>query len=104
MPRGRPPLRIGAHGKITRAYREVLPVQAEDGRSVRARGGFSSATNVVTFSPAKSGISNTSKIVVRQQISETCEFAKCVVFQRGTSRKVFTTDVSVNEVQAFIGD
>jgi hypothetical protein len=32
------------------------------------------------------------------------EFAKCVVFQRGTSRYVFTTDVSVNEVQTFIRD
>jgi hypothetical protein len=36
--------------------------------------------------------------------SPTHEFAKCVAFQRGTSRYVFTTDVSVNEVQAFIRD
>jgi hypothetical protein len=46
----------------------------------------------------------TSKLVTRQQISETHESAKCVVFQRGTSRYVFTTDVSVNEVQTFIRD
>lgn len=65
---------------------------------------FSSATNVTTFSRAGFEILKTSKIVARQQISETHEFAKWVVFQRGTSRYVFTTDVSVNEVQAFIRD
>jgi hypothetical protein len=37
-------------------------------------------------------------------LTDGSEFAKCVVFQRGTSRYVFTTDVSVNEVQAFIRD
>ena len=36
--------------------------------------------------------------------NECTNFAKCVVFQRGTSRYVFATDVSVNEVQAFIRD
>jgi hypothetical protein len=45
-----------------------------------------------------------SKLVARQQISEAREFTKCVVFQRVTSRYVCTTDVSVNEVQAFIRD
>ncbi len=35
---------------------------------------------------------------------ETREFAKCVVFNAGTSRYVLTTDVSVNEGQAFIRD
>jgi hypothetical protein len=53
--------------------------------------------------PARGAIVG-SKLVARQQISETHEFAKYVVFQRGTSRYVFTTDVSVNEVQAFICD
>jgi len=66
---------------------------------IGARGG--SAT---TFSHAGFEILKTSKNVARQEISGTREFAKCVVFQRGTSRYVFTTDVSVNEVQTFIGD
>ena len=70
----------------------------------RSKRWFSSATNVTTFSHAGSEILKASKLVVRQQISETREFAKCVVFQRGTLRQVFTTDVSVNEVQAFIRD
>ena len=69
------------------------------------QGSFSSATNVTTFSHAHGfKILKASKLVARQQISEMHEFAKCVVFQRGTSRYIFTTDVSVNEVQAFFGD
>ena len=70
----------------------------------RSKGWFSSSTNDTTFSHAGFEILKVSRLVVRQQISETREFAKCIVFQRGTSRYVFTTDVSVNEVQAFIRD
>jgi hypothetical protein len=47
-------------------------------------------------------ILKTSKLAAKQQISGTREFATCVVFERGASRYVFTTDVSVDEVQAFI--
>jgi hypothetical protein len=41
---------------------------------------------------------------IRRTHGTTKERTKCVVCQRGTSRYVFTTDVSVNEVQAFIRD
>ena len=57
-----------------------------------------------TFHAWGFGILKTSKLVARQQISETHKSAKCVGFQRGTSRYVFTTDVSIDEVQAFIRD
>jgi hypothetical protein len=50
---------------------------------LRREGWFSSATNVTTFSHAGFEILKTSKLVARQQISETREFAKCVVSTPG---------------------
>lgn len=71
----------------------------------RSEGWFSSATNVTTFSHAGFEILKTSKTCCEtNRFQKRANSRNALFFNAGTSRYVFTTDVSVNEVQAFIRD
>ena len=64
----------------------------------------SSATNVTTFSHAGFEYLVLANLLRDNRFQKHANSQNALFFKRGTSRYVFTTDVSVNERQAFIRD
>jgi hypothetical protein len=60
--------------------------------------------NVTTFSHAGFQILKTSNVLQDKRFQKRANSQNALLFTAGTSRYVFTTDVSVNEGQAFIRD
>ena len=70
----------------------------------RSKGSFSSAPNATTFSHAGIEFCRLANLLRDNRFQKRANLRNTLFFNAGTSRYVFTTDVSVNEVQAFVGD
>ncbi len=70
----------------------------------RSKGSFGSATNATTFSHAGIEFCRLENLLRDNRFQERANLRNTFYVNAGTSRYVFTADVSVNEVQAFIGD